>query len=95
MPVQVMVQHRAADYEAWKSVFDEHEKVRRAHGATGHRLYQTVDDPNSIVIITQFATQDGAQGFLTDPSLREAMSKAGVQGTPTITVCQEQEDVSY
>jgi hypothetical protein len=36
----IMVQHTVRDYDAWKRVFDEHEAVRKEHGATGHQLYR-------------------------------------------------------
>ena len=43
--VTLVVFHHVNNYAAWKSVFDDHEAVRRGHGALGHRVYLGVDDP--------------------------------------------------
>ena len=68
--------------QAWKPVFDEHEAVRRSHGATEHRLFQDPLNPNRIVVHIDFPTEAAAQGFAADPSLPEAMARGGVQGEP-------------
>jgi len=65
-------------------VFTEHEGVRRKHGATGHALLRATDDPNTLVIVTEFATADGAQAFMADPTLAEAMSRGGVDSQPGV-----------
>jgi hypothetical protein len=41
----VMVQHTVCDFDAWKAVFDEHEALRRRHGAARHELYRGLEDP--------------------------------------------------
>ena len=92
---QVVVQHSVEDFDAWKPVFDEHGEVRRAHGATGHRIYRTTEDPNTIVIVNEFATLEGAQAFMTDPSLKEAMARAGVTSAPQVWIVDEHEVESY
>ena len=93
--VAVIVRHRVADFEAWKPVFDEHGEVRRQHGALGHRLYQVNGDPQDVVIVNHFKDAAGAQAFMADPSLPEAMQRAGVVGQPEILVCEQTEVVDY
>jgi quinol monooxygenase YgiN len=95
MSIQVIVSHHAADYDQWYAAFTEHEKVRRSHGATGHRLFRSIDDPGGIVIVTDFADAGGARAFLADPSLKEAMARAGVDSPPEIRVCETAETVAY
>ena len=92
---KAIVQHRVADYEAWFPVFTEHEAVRRQHGATGHSVYRTVADPNSLVIVTDFATLEGAQAFSGDPSLPAAMERGGVEGAPQAWIVEEADNRSY
>ena len=91
----VIVQHHVVDFEAWKPVFDEHREVRRAHGATGHSLHRGTEDPNTLVIVNEFGTLDGALAFMQDPSLKEAMSRAGVDSEPSVWVVDEVERASY
>ena len=91
----IIVQHTVSDYDEWKRVFDEHEAVRRQHGATGHQLYRGAVDPNEVTVVTQFPTRAQAEAFATDPSLKEAMERGGVISEPRVTWAEESEDVDY
>ena len=93
--IHIIVQHTVRDYDAWKSVFDEHEAVRRQHGATGHTLYRSADDPNEVTIVNQFPSREQADAFAADPSLPEAMERGGVTGKPRVTVVRDSEVVDY
>jgi hypothetical protein len=92
---KVIVQHHVADYDRWFAVFTEHGDTRRRHGATGHVVTRSVADPNSIVIVNDFATLAGAEAFATDPSLPEAMHRAGVDGAPQVWITEESSVVAY
>ena len=92
---KAIVQHKVADYDAWLVVFNEHEAVRRQHGATGHSVTREASDPNSIVIVNDFATLAGAQAFAQDPSLPEAMAKGGVLGHPVVFLVDEADTKTY
>ena len=92
---RVIVQHRVADYDRWLPVFTEHEAVRRQHGATGHTVNRDVSDPNSIVIVNDFASVEGAVAFTQDPSLPEAMARGGVDGAPQVWIVNETDARSY
>ena len=92
---KVIVQHHVADYDRWYPIFTEHGSVRRGHGATGHVITRSVDDPNTVVVVNDFATVDGARAFMQDPSLRDAMTRAGVDGAPEVWVVEESESASY
>ena len=95
MGVRLIVQHHVKDYEQWKPIFDEHEKVRRQHGGTGHRLNRSLDDRNTLVIAIEFETAEGARAFAADPSLKEAMDRAGVDSAPNIYLCEQVEQITY
>ena len=93
--VILVVHHRVADYDAWKAVFDEHEPVRRSHGEIEHRVYRDLKDPNRVVVHNDFPSADAAQGFLEDPSLREVMSRAGVEGEPGVSFIERVDRKEY
>jgi quinol monooxygenase YgiN len=95
LSVYVVISHHVADFEAWKPGFKEHEKIRREHGALGHKLHRSIDDPGRVVVITEFADESGARAFTSDPSLPAAMKRAGVDGTPDVYICQRVESVDY
>jgi uncharacterized protein (DUF1330 family) len=86
------VRHSVADYETWKSAFDEHDSGRRGHGATGHRVLR---DGNDLLVLIEFPDAAAAQAFQSDPALRTAMQNAGVQGAPDISLRAEAEQVRY
>ncbi len=92
---KVIVQHHVVDYDRWYPVFTEHEAVRRQNGATGHSLNRSVADPNTLVIVNDFATLEGARAFSQDPSLPAAMERGGVDGTPQVWIVDEAEAKRY
>jgi heme-degrading monooxygenase HmoA len=93
--VKVIVQHHVVDYDRWFPVFTEHEAVRRQHGAIGHSISREVANPNSVVIVNEFATLDGARAFSQDPSLPAAMAAGGVDGVPQVWIADEAEIRTY
>lgn len=92
---RVIVQHNVADYDRWYPVFTEHEDIRRQHGATGHSINREAADPNSVVIVNEFATLEGARAFSQDPSLPAAMERGGVMGAPRVWIVDEAEARQY
>jgi len=93
--MDLIVQHKVRDYDAWKLVFDEHGDVRRRYGATGHELYRGIDDPDELTIVNHFPSRDQAAAFVADPSLKEAMERGGVISEPRITWAEHVETVDY
>jgi heme-degrading monooxygenase HmoA len=93
--VAVIVRHRVNDFDTWKPVFDEHGAVRRSHGALGHQLFRSTADPSEQIIVNLFADAAGAQAFMSDPSLPDAMQRGGVEGQPDVYVCEQVEVVDY
>jgi quinol monooxygenase YgiN len=93
--VTLVVHHKVRDYDAWKGVFDEHETVRRAHGETEHRVYRDIHDPNRVVVHNDFPSEEAAKGFREDPSLKEAMERAGVEGDPGVSFMECAERKPY
>jgi hypothetical protein len=92
---KAIVQHHVVDYDRWYPVFTEHGSVRRQHGATGHSINRAVADPNTIVIVNDFATLEGALAFTQDPSLPAAMQRGGVDGAPQVWIVDEVEAKGY
>jgi len=85
----VAVRHRVADFDAWKAVYDEHGAVRKELGTTGDRVLRDAEDPNEVLVLTYWPARTNAQAFLSDPSLKDAMSRAGIVAAPRIEVYEE------
>lgn len=86
------VQQSVENFETWKPVFEDHEKVRRSHGSTGHQLLR---DGNTVLVLIDFESAAGAAAFAADPSLHEAMERGGVQGAPSVAVYDDPIRVQY
>jgi heme-degrading monooxygenase HmoA len=92
---KAVVQIQVADFDTWFAGFTENESLRTSHGATGHTVNRGIDDPNLVVLATDFASAEGVKAFLADPALKEAMARGGVQGAPQAWVCEEVESRRY
>jgi hypothetical protein len=91
----LVVHHRVRDYDAWKAAFDEHEGVRRSHGEIEHRVYRDLHDRNRVIVHNDFPSEQAARGFAEDPSLQEAMSRAGVEGEAGVSYVERAERKIY
>lgn len=85
----VAVRHTVTDFEAWKAFYDEHGAIRKEHGTTGDSVLRDAQDPNQVLVLTYWPSGVEAKAFLDDPSLKEAMGRAGVVGAPRIEVYEE------
>ena len=74
------------DYATFRKAFDGAEEMRKSAGALSSTVYQSVDDPNEVVVQVEFPTANAAKAFQGSQELREAMQRAGVQGPPRILI---------
>lgn len=88
------VRHTVADYAAWKAGYDNHGGSRKEHGAVRDQVLQSVDDPNDLLVLVEFGSLADAKAFANDPSLKEAMSAAGVVGAPDISFRERTDEVT-
>ena len=87
--VHALVQYKVADFTRWKEAFDADFGKRMSAGETGFRLFQGVDDPRDVTLLIDWDTLEHAQQFMKSDELRNAMQKAGVQGTPDVHFIQD------
>lgn len=87
--VQMFVRGSVEDYGNFRKAFDGKEPMRQSAGATGHAVYQSVDDPNEVTIQVGFPTTEAAKAFASSAPLREAMKQAGVAAPPVIWFVNE------
>ena len=78
----VFVQHRVADFEVWKPLFEEDKDRRTGAGVRDVGVFRQAGDENMILV--SFETDDPA-GFMKmmgDPDLAAKMKEAGVISEP-------------
>ena len=84
---------KASDVEA--VLREATDTICKAFKADRLTIYRASDDPNTIVIVNDFATVEGARAFSTDPSLKDVMARAGVDSAPQVWICEEAESERY
>src|ERR1700680_3933577 len=78
-----MVGHsKVAGYAKFRPVFDADETNRQAAGLTNPRVYQSMDNPNELVLVFDMADVKKAKDFTSSKTLKAAMKKAGEKGKP-------------
>ncbi len=71
-PAAVFVRHPVADFDAWKSAFDEHEGMRRDAGVLGYHISRDEDDPNMVSVYLAVSDLDKAKKFARRRSSRRS-----------------------
>ncbi len=80
--VYIHIRHRVKDYARWREGYDNHAPARQAGGSVGEaHVMRNVEDPNEITILLGWSDLQKARAFIRSVSLKEAMQKAGVQGS--------------
>jgi hypothetical protein len=81
-----IVKHSVGDYAAWRSVYEEVQPLRDQYGVSAADVLQDPADPNNVTVLHWFPSVTQAEGFVSDPSLKDAMGRAGVAGPPRIEI---------
>ena len=84
-----MARATVEDYAKFREVFDGREEMGKAAGALSSKVFQSVDDPNEVIIEVEFPTVDAAKAFQASQELRETRQRAGVKETPRMLVVNE------
>jgi quinol monooxygenase YgiN len=83
--VYIHIRHRVKDYARWREGYDNHAPARQAGGAVGEaQVMRNVEDPNDVTVLLEWSDLQKARAFIQSVSLKEAMQKAGVQGSPEV-----------
>jgi len=76
------------DFEKWNSTFHNNESYRTEHGERGYQVFQSVDDPNEVVVLFEWDENKDPRAFFESEEMREIMTEAGLTGPPDITVLE-------
>jgi heme-degrading monooxygenase HmoA len=91
----VLVIHKVEDYDKWKPVYDEDGEIRKAKGSKNAFVFRSSEDPNQLVVLTQWENMESAKNFAESDDLRITMQKAGVKGRPEVYFLNEIERTPY
>jgi hypothetical protein len=80
----LLVRHKVADYNNWKSGYDAHDSVRLASGIHKYLIARGTEDSNMVMVAQAMDDVNKAKAFAASPDLKEVMKKAGVISDPMI-----------
>jgi hypothetical protein len=78
----LLIRHKVADFESWKSGYDAHLVARQQAGLTEKHLLRNIEDRNEVLLLFEVANLDAAKRFAESSDLRVAMQKGGVIDQP-------------
>lgn len=81
---KMFVSHLVADFETWKAAFDSMHNLRADYGCVGEHIYRGLQNPNEILIVTEWPGKQEALRYGQSNDLKEGMQKAGVISAPAI-----------
>lgn len=80
----LLVRQQVEDYAVWKAAFDRDAQLRQPNGSGGGFLFQSVDNPNEVVVLLAWDDEANLRRFTQSDDLRTRMADAGVLGAPDI-----------
>ncbi len=84
--VNVLLTHEVADFASWKVGFESDEPNRAQAGVKIVQVFNDVDNPNIVTVLTEFPSIEAVHGFVNSPGLKAGMEKAGVVGKPEFKI---------
>lgn len=91
----VLVIHKVEDYNKWKKLYDEDGATRKAKGSKGAQLLRNNNDPNHLVVMSEWDNLESAKNFAESEDLSKTMQNAGVIGRPAVFYLEEIEKTDY
>ena len=95
-PRSMMVaMHKVSNFDKWKTSYDAHDSMRLANGVHNYVIGRGLWDSNMVMVSVKVDDMEKAKAFAKDASLKKAMQKGGVMGTPTFAfVTMEWQDTA-
>ncbi|WP_109694818.1 hypothetical protein [Chitinophaga deserti] len=82
----MLVTHKVANFAKWKISYDGHDSLRLANQIHSYIIGRGLNDSNMVFVAVKVDDIAKAKTFAKDPSLKKAMQKGGVTGTPSFSL---------
>lgn len=83
---RIKVMHPVTNYDQWKKIFDEDEKIRTEAGLELRAISTSAEDPSIVHIMFATDNVDKAKDLINSDDLKKRMAEAGVKSQPELTV---------
>jgi hypothetical protein len=88
--------YHVRDWDTWSSSLVEMrddpvaQDRRKRYGMRRRWVYRSVDDPNEVMFVAEFATREGAEALLKDPDgMRRWNERTGLEVFPPVLITEE------
>lgn len=88
---RLFAHHTVADFATWKQGYDAYAPEQKKAGVLRKSVYRSVENPNEVTVIHDFADVGQAKAFANSPDLAALMKKIGVQGKPEVWITTPEE----
>lgn len=86
--VKGYVRHKVADFDKWKAVYDQHDSTRKEFGCKKSEVFRNAQNPNEVLVVTEWENKEQAAKFDESASLKTAMQNAGVVSVPEFSFAE-------
>ena len=86
--VKGYVRHKVADFGKWKAVYDQHDAARKQFGCKKSEVFINDQNPNEVLVVTEWDSKEQMEKFDSSASLKEAMQHAGVISAPEFSFAE-------
>lgn len=85
----MIVRHPVSDYAAWRTVYEDVQPLRDAHGVTATSVLRDPENKNDVTVLHWFPSTEQAEAFASSSDLKSAMQRAGVNSAPRVEIVVE------
>lgn len=89
MATTIINSQKVENFAIWKKSFNAGQTMREKKGIIIKGIFQSVDDENSVTIISEVSNPEMAKTIMFSSSMKEAMEKSGVISTPEIKLLNQ------
>lgn len=89
MATTIVNTHKVEDFTKWKQGFEAGADMRKELGIIIKGVFQSVEDENTVTVISEMASPETAKAILSSPELKAAGQKSGVISVPEIKILKQ------
>lgn len=89
MATTIVNTHKVENFSKWKEGFEAGANMRKELGITIKGVFQSVEDENTVTVISEMASPEMAKAILSSPEMKAAGQKAGVISAPEIKILKQ------
>jgi hypothetical protein len=84
--------HRVPDLEKWMAVMKA-EPGKDRPGLVRRAVYQSLDDPNELLVEVEFESAEAAKAFLPSLPMRDLLDSSGLEMYPPVFIGEELDEL--